>query len=302
MTTLLVIVWAALVALFVLLLAVRPKRTHRSRFELKRLADTQVLRRERLLGGFFSLRRIGILLVFGIVAMLGVIIFGSWVSLAVLLVALTGVILARNQFIAGFTLRIYSSYEPTILHFIEKNPWLGIFMLPSDRVPRDQHLESIEHLLHLSESSSFLSQEQLSIVKRGLSWHKTTVGSIMVPRKQIVSVKHTELLGPLVLDDLHKTGHSQFPVIHKSLDNVVGLLDITELLEVTAKQTSQKVQDSMSARVVYVPQDEPLPQALALLQKSKQHMLLVTGGNGETVGLITLADITGSLLGKTGVE
>lgn len=302
MITLLVIVGAALFVLFVLLLAVRPKRTSQSRFELKRLNDVQALKRERLLGGFFSLRRIVILLVLGVMAMLAVTIFGGWASLVVPIVVFIAVALARTQLAAGSALRIYSNHEQAILRIIEKNPWLGIFMLPGDRVPRDQHLESVEQLLHLIESSSFLSQDQLSIIKRGLSWHETTVGSIMVPRQQVVSVKHTELLGPLVLDDLHKSGHSQFPVIHKSLDNVVGLLDITELLEVTAKHTSQKAEDSMSVRVVHIPKDETLPQALALLQKSKQHMLLVTGSEGKTVGLLTLADITGSLLGKTGVE
>jgi putative hemolysin len=120
----------------------------------------------------------------------------------------------------------------------------------------------------------------------------------MTKRKDIVSVKHTELLGPLVLDDLHRSGYTRFPVMRGTIDTVTGILDISQLLDVTVTKRSETVEKSMTSEVLHVEADEPLPVALDLLQKSHQHMLIVVDSDGKTAGLVTLSDITGSLLGK----
>lgn len=302
MTTLLVIVWLILFALTIMLLAVRLKRTTHSRFELNRLKDEATLRRERLLGCLFALRRVVVLACVAAGSIVTVSVFAGWSALVLPVMLGVAIFIARVRIVSRLANKLFNRYEPLLLRYIEKNAWLGVFMLPGDHVPNDQKLDSIEHLQHLVESSAVLSDEQLRIVRHGLQWHQTPVSEVMIPRDHIVSVKHSELLGPLVLDDLHKSGHSQFPVTKNGIDNVVGLLDITESLEVTSARESQKVEDRMSSRVVRVSAHDPLPQALELLQKSKQHMVVVTDDEGKTVGLVTLADITGSLLGKTGVK
>lgn len=302
MTMLLVILGLLLAAVSVALLALRPKRTQHSRFELNRLQNENILRRERLLGCLFALRRASILSTVSMMSMVAMVLFQGWAVAVMLLGLVVIILLARTRLIAQPINRYYVHHEQSLLRFIEKNTWLGIFMLPGDHVPRDQKLESTEQLLHLAESSSLLSDDQLTIIRHGLLWHQIPVSDIMIPREQIISVKHSELLGPLVLDDLHKSGHSQFPVTKKGIDNVIGVIDITESLEVTSVRASEKAENAMSTRIVHVAATDTLPQALDLLQKSKQHMLLVTDAEGKTVGLVTLADITGSLLGKTGVK
>lgn len=302
MTTLLVILWVVLLAALVWLFAVKVQRTSRSRFELNRLGEEAVLRRERLLGVIFALRRFGILLLFGLCSIAAYVLFGMWSVIVIVLTMGVALFLARVRAVSRYAQKIYDKHENVILDFCDRNSWLGVFMLPLDQVPRDHRLESIEHLLHLVDGASFVADEQKHIIQHGIKWHETTVGEIMVGREKILSVKHSELLGPLVLDGLHKSGHSQFPVIKRSIDTIVGILDITDSLEVSPLKASKKAADSMSSIVVRVAASDTLPQALELLQKSKQHMLIVVGSEGETVGLLTIADITGSLLGKTGVE
>ena len=55
-----------------------------------------------------------------------------------------------------------------------------------------------------------------------LSFDNEKVSSVMTPRNEIKTIKKSEILGPLVLDDLHKTGHSRFPVIDGDVDNSYG--------------------------------------------------------------------------------
>lgn len=302
MTTLLVITLVIVFIATIVVVAMHPARTLQSRFELQRLHNEPVLRRERLLGGVLALQRVMVLLLVAILAVTTLLLLGSWSVLALPVGVLLIVVFARVGMVTKWASRFYKKHEPRLLRFIERNAWTRILMLPSDKPSHDQKLESQEQLLHLVEASSVFSQDQLAIIRHGLSWHTAKVSDSMQPRGAIVSVKHNELLGPLVLDDLHKSGHGQFPVIRGTIDTVVGILSIAELFDVAGSVASHTAEKAMSRQVVYVAADDTLPTALELLQKSKQHMLIVTDKDGKTVGLLTLADITGSLLGKTGVK
>lgn len=303
MTVFFALLWVLLAGLLVLVVAMRPERTRQSHFELRRLGKEAVLRRERLLGGVDALRLVvlGLLLLCLLLAGLG-----AWQSTGVLVTIVAWFVvtfMAQFGFVERQAMHLYERVEPGLLDMFERVPLLAKLFGATAHAPRDHRLESREQLVHLIEQAGhILSADQQTILTRGLAWHETTVAAIMTPAKAIVSIKSRELLGPLVLDDLHRSGHSRFPVIRGSLDTVVGMLDITDLLDLTTAKGSQTAEKAMSPQVLHIEADESLADALALLQKSHQHMLIVTDGDGHTVGLVTLADVTGSLLGKTGVE
>ena len=299
MTTLLIIVWGMLALLLVVITSMWPERSTHSWFELKRRGEASAMRRERLLEDVNGLLRVltGIVLI--ILVFTGYIL---WQGLGIVLttgVWLVSGLLARQKPVHHYATGIYMRYEPKMLDAVEKTKLIGILVRSGKWRPHDGHLESREQLMHLVESSgNILTPEQQNIIRRGLDWHTTSVEKIMTLRDDIISIKHTELLGPLVLDDLHKSGHSRFPVIHGSLDEIIGVLDVTDLLEITAGKLSQPVESVMSAQVLRVEADETLPVALSRLKKSRQHLLIVVDENGRTVGIVTLADITTSLLGR----
>lgn len=303
MTTLLVILWLALLVTLVVVMAMRPRPSRHSWFELKRRGDEQALRRERLLGDVYALRRIITTTLIALLSLVALATWQWWSLLVMLFVALLVVPTTRIAFVRRTASRLYDRCEPSILRFVEKWLIVGWFGRYEKFSHYDSKLESVEQLRHLVESAGhILSDDQQRIVRHGLDWHETTVGEIMTRRQDIVSIKHSELLGPLVLDDLHRSGHNRFPVVKGTIDTVIGMIDITHLLEVTASVSSQTAEKAMSPRVLRIESHETLPAALALLQKSHEHMLIVIDEDGKTAGLITLADITGSLLGKTGVK
>lgn len=299
MTTLLVIVWGLTATLLVVVLAMRPARTHHSRFELKRRGDNVTMRREKLLGDVLALRRVttGLLLIALVFA-------GSsaWQGLGIFLSVVLWLVagaVCRWKPVHDSALKLYGRIEPSLLDTFERAPLLGSLMRAETYASHDQKLESLEHLRHLVESSGHvLSPDQQTIVTRGLNWHTTPVSDVMTQAKDIATIKRTELLGPLVLDDLHRSGHDRFPVIGKSINDIVGILDVTQVLDVTGGKRSETVEKVMSDQVLRVQSDEPLPAALSMLERSHLHMLVVVDPDGNTVGVVTLADITGSLLGK----
>lgn len=297
MTTLLLILWTITVICLVLHTAVHVRRTKHSRYELKRRGDNETLRREKLLADVIAVRYFAAIVVVIIMTTISLTLWQWWGIVISILVVLFSMTVSRLSFIQHAAQRMYRQIEPRLLQVSERVPFIG-WVLGSDRTPTpDQRIESPEHLLHLVETAGHvLSPDQQMIIRRGLDWHTTAVEAIMIHRKDIVSVKFNELLGPLVLNDLHTTGFSRFPVTRGDIDTIVGVLSITDLLEVDSGKRSQTAEKSMSSQVLHIESDEALPVALALIQKSHQHVLIVIDKEGKTVGMVTLTDITKFLL------
>jgi magnesium and cobalt transporter len=108
-------------------------------------------------------------------------------------------------------------------------------------------------------------------------------------------------VGPLLLDELHKTGHSRFPVIDGDIDHVVGTLHIKELLTLGDKSSKTAAQ-AMESRVFYINQDQTLDHALAAFIKTRHHLFIVVNGYRETAGILTLEDVMEALLGREIVD
>lgn len=296
MMVLMIILWGLLAVALVLVVSLNPERTRHSWFELNRRGDDLAMRREGLIDGIMGMRRLTAgLIVIGMTA-IGIASAQLWgVAMTILFWLMVGSFL-RVKAIKKVSRLILKRIEPWLLDTLENNSLVSWFVKSEGWRPHDQKLESIEQLVTLIESSAILNDDQRNIVLRGIDWHTTPVGSVMTPRKDIVSIKHSELLGPLVLDDLHRSGHGQFPVIKGGLDNIMGILDISRLLEVNAGRRSETAEKAMTSQVLYIEADEPLPVALKILEKGRQHLLVVIDDNGKTAGIVTLSDITGSLL------
>jgi CBS domain containing-hemolysin-like protein len=159
-------------------------------------------------------------------------------------------------------------------------------------------LSSREELHHLVETSgSLLSADEKALISHSLTFNDRAVKKIMTPRSVIDSISHKELLGPLVLDDLHKTGHSRFPVVDGDIDHVVGMLHIQDLLTLDTKRSTTAAK-AMEPRVFYVREDQTLKYALTAFLRTHHHLFVVVNEFRETVGLLSLEDVIEALIGR----
>lgn len=303
----------ALVAGVVLLLvaAMRPQRSTMSRFELERRAGEgdktaeEILRREALLGDVLSLQRIVTALLLVVVTLLAVVVFGWVLGIVIaVIIALEYGVVARLGFISSLSSKLYQAIEPHLLHFAEKFP--SVFTVirgVGSEAGGEVSLESREQLLHLvSQAGEVLTPDEKRMIKHTLQFEDKYVREIMTPVGMIDSVKQTELLGPLVLDDLHKTGHSRFPVTDGDINHVVGMLHIRDLLTLDTGKRTTTVAKAMEPRVFYIRDDQTLAHALAAFLKSHHHLFIVVNEFRETVGLLTLEDVMEVLLGRRIVD
>jgi CBS domain containing-hemolysin-like protein len=157
---------------------------------------------------------------------------------------------------------------------------------------RDDLLELLEK--QKNQPDSRIPGEQLDLLIHALTFGDKSVFECMVPRRVVRSVSAEEAIGPLVIRDLHDSGHSRFPVYQQKPENIVGTLYLRDLINL--KHTGQ-VKDVMEHSVYYVHEEYPLEQVLHAFLKTKHHLFIVVDKFEEYVGVITIEDIIEQILG-----
>ncbi len=294
---------------FVLLILVSgavPRRSPLSRFELERRrkggdsAASEQVAREDLLGDVISLQKVVGALLLVIFVLVSVATFGWFLGVIIgVLVALEYAAIATLPFPKKQSQRLYDKYEPYILRFTHRfSRFIRLLRNVSPEVSTTR-VDSREELLHLvATSGTVLSPDEKKLIEHSLMFDTQLVSRIMTPRGVIDSISKKEHLGPLVLDDLHKTGHSRFPVIDGDIDHVVGVLHIRDLLTIDGGRRSTTVEKAMEPRVFYIHQDQTLGHALAAFLRTHHHLFVVVNEFRETVGILTLEDVIETLLGR----
>lgn len=310
MITVMAVLCLAVFLLLLLVSSMQPLRSSMSRYELKRRVDEGNKeariedRREYLLGDVLSLQRVLSALLLVIFVTLSIATFGWLLGTTIaVIVALEYAAIARLKIIQSYAQKIYIKYEQDVLRFVEK--FKPIIRLLRNVVPEqfDAKVDSREELLHVIETSgNIISADERTFLRHGLTFDDRRVNEIMTPRGVIDSISKKELLGPLVLDDLHKMGHSRFPVTDGDIDHVVGMLHIQDLLTIDGKRRSTTVEKAMEPRVFYIHEDQTLGHALAAFLRTHHHLFIVVNEFRETVGIISLEDVIEALIGRKIVD
>jgi CBS domain containing-hemolysin-like protein len=287
--------------------AISPTASQMSRFELKRRRDETGLDRLRtdLYGDVTSLQRVAIAVLLVVFVLLSVVAFGWLVgSIVSIVVALEYGALARLAPIRRFGQHTYDQYERAIFEWLAAHPTLTSLVrsvVPSERETRLDSKEELEHVI--AGSNHILSDDEMKLIIASLSFEARQVREIMTPKSVIETIKKGEILGPLVLDDLHKTGHSRFPVIDGDIDHIVGILHIKDVLTLdTSKKHTSKVESAMNKHVHYIRDDHTLDQALSAFLSTHSHLFVVINEFRETVGILTLEDTLEALLGRSIID
>jgi CBS domain containing-hemolysin-like protein len=144
-----------------------------------------------------------------------------------------------------------------------------------------------------------ISAGEIDLLTHALTFGDKLVGDVLVPKRVVTAVSAGESIGPVLAGELHKSGHSRFPVYEGKRDNIVGILYLHDL--VNSKKTGT-VTELMSRKLTYVHEDFTLYQTLQAFLKTKQHLFLVVNSFEEYVGVITIEDVLEQVIGKLIVD
>jgi CBS domain containing-hemolysin-like protein len=134
------------------------------------------------------------------------------------------------------------------------------------------------------------------LMERSLSFSAKTAADVMTPRTRLRTVP---ALAPVttVLEATRETGHSRFPVIGDSIDDIGGVVHVKQAVAVPEPdRRTTRVQEVM-ARPALVPPTMALDPLLHLLQERGLQLAVVVDEYGGTAGVVTFEDLVEELVG-----
>ena len=138
-----------------------------------------------------------------------------------------------------------------------------------------------------------LTEEELEIAKRALSFDDYKVGDIITGRKKVKVLLAGDTVGPILIDEVHKSGQPFALVRASAKGDFVGSLALQQL----NLESSGRVRDIMRPTVYYLHEDDTLGQALHAFFETNYPLFVVLNSAEEYVGVLTIAEVLKQLLG-----
>ena len=251
-----------------------------------------------------ALRRFSVLLITIVMVVLLGSVYNFFVAVVLALIWFFVVeVLSSRSWVVRTGEQLSMRYEPQLQRAAGTLRPLLQFLVDSHNLQRGEDVTfySREELLaQIEQDQSVLDHDTKLLLKQALTYGDRRVVDVMIPRSVLTTVEEDETVGPILLDRLHKSGHSRFPVIRGDLDHVVGILYMHELVPLDPKV--KKVSDAMSRKVFYVHQDKSLDHVLLAFLRTQHHLFMVVNEFEEVVGVISIEDVLETIIGRKIVD
>jgi putative hemolysin len=160
------------------------------------------------------------------------------------------------------------------------------------------HALSEEEIRAIIEGSATatIADEKKEMLANVFEIGATRVRSVMIPRMEVTAV---EVDAPVreILDLVQKTNYSRIPVYRQNFDNILGILNVKDLLQKLGGdgEINLKV---MLRPAHFVPDMATLEAVLHQMQSMHLHMAIVVDEFGGVEGIVTLEDLLEEIVGE----
>ena len=159
--------------------------------------------------------------------------------------------------------------------------------------------EDIKAMINLGEERGSLKEEEKELLHKVFEFGDTLASESMRPRTEIVSVPSSVTLQE-VLALVSEFGYSRYPVIEDTVDTVVGILYIKDILVAMASGDVKREEDIQRfiRPAYFIPENKRVSELLAEMQRNRFQIAIVIDEYGGTAGLVTLEDLIEEIVGS----
>jgi putative hemolysin len=159
--------------------------------------------------------------------------------------------------------------------------------------------EDIKALINLGEERGSLKEEEKELLHKVFEFGDTLASEAMRPRTEIVSVPSNVLLQE-VLSLVSEFGYSRYPVIEETVDSVIGILYIKDILVGMASGEVKREDDIQRfiRPAYFIPENKRVSELLSEMQRNRFQIAIVIDEYGGTAGLVTLEDLIEEIVGN----
>ena len=162
---------------------------------------------------------------------------------------------------------------------------------------KDDRVQLLQHLRD-AQRKGIINLDALMMIEGVFQVAEMQVRDIMVPRSHLVVIQE-DLGVEDMLAIVANSGHSRFPVVDESLDEVVGILLAKDLTHYNDERSREdfEIKDILRS-AVFVPESKRLNVLLKDFRESRNHMAMVIDEYGGVAGVVTIEDVLEQIVGE----
>jgi len=158
--------------------------------------------------------------------------------------------------------------------------------------------QEIREIIETGEREGVLDEDERQMLQRTLRFNRTIAKEVMTPRLDMTAISQDATIEEAIEECVH-SGHARLPVYEGSLDNVIGVVNIRELVReyrYTDDETGD-LEDVIEA-TLHVPESKNVDELLTEMREKRLHIVIVIDEFGTTEGLVTMEDLTEEIVGE----
>lgn len=167
---------------------------------------------------------------------------------------------------------------------------------PQEELSGGRSMDDIAFLIRSSGERGTIAPEALNLLQRTLRFGEKTAADALVPRVHVAGLAQSAVVGDLV-DQAIVTGHSRYPVYEDDLDDIIGVVGISEVFKLDPQDRQTTPIADLLQEPHVIPETRDLVDILDDFRLGDQRMFVVIDEHGGTAGILTLEDVLEEITG-----
>lgn len=161
----------------------------------------------------------------------------------------------------------------------------------------------LRELVDLAQESGVVDAGEREMIHSVFELRGTVAREVMVPRTEMVWIEQTKSVRQALALSL-RTGYTRLPVIGESVDEIVGVVNLKDLVRAAMEAPANgrgdlaRTAGELMGEATFVPDTKRLDDLLREMQVSRNHLAIAVDEYGGTAGLLTIEDILEEIVGE----
>jgi putative hemolysin len=175
---------------------------------------------------------------------------------------------------------------------------LGALGLQQPGAEGEAHSEAeLRMLLSSSAEQGEIEHGEEEMLSKVFDFADKEAADVMVPRPEVVALS-LDLPADKALEAMLDSPYTRYPVYRESLDHIVGILHVRDLVEATHNRGGVLDLEQILRPAMMVPETKDLASLLTEFRRTNQHMAIVIDEYGNMEGIVTLEDLLEEIVGE----
>lgn len=156
--------------------------------------------------------------------------------------------------------------------------------------------EEIVMLVKQSQKSGRLDQQDVRMIEGVFKFTEKDAHDVMTPRTDVVALPSTLSLAEAA-ERIAEAGRSRYPIYRESLDDIVGIVHVKQILKAVREDPAQPI-TALMREPLFVPGSREVEDVLADMKHLKTQIAVVLDEYGGTAGIVTMEDLLEEIVGE----